>query len=51
MPKPKSFRVENITIVCDETCPIFYCNAPCKMKRHIKKYADVMDEEGSFTIL
>gem|GEM_PF-6913612 len=51
MPETKTYRVENITIRCDESCPLFYCNDPCRMERHIKKYAEVMNEEGSFTIL
>jgi len=51
MPRPKTYRVENITIRCDKSCPLFYCNEPCRIREHIKKYAEVMDEEGSFTIL
>jgi hypothetical protein len=51
MPNSKTYRVENITIVCDETCPIYYCNAPCRVRKHVKKYSKFMNEEGSFTIL
>jgi hypothetical protein len=40
--KPKVYRVENITIVCDETCPIYYCNEPCRVRNHVEKYSKII---------
>jgi hypothetical protein len=51
MPKAKTYRVENITITCDDRCPIYFCNNPCRVRDHVKKYSVLMNEEGSYTIL
>jgi hypothetical protein len=40
--KPKTYRVENITIVCDETCPIYYCDEPCRVRNHVEKYSKII---------
>ncbi|GBE56302.1 hypothetical protein BMS3Bbin16_00504 [archaeon BMS3Bbin16] len=51
MTGPKTYNFENIVVRCDKSCPLFYCNDPCRILEHVKKYAACMDEEGSFTIL
>lgn len=51
MARPRKFTFDNITIFCDERCPIYYCNDPCRLLRHVEKYSRNMYEEGSYTIL
>jgi len=51
MRRRKSYRFENITILCNETCPIYYCGDPCRVRDHVEKYSKIMDEESSYTIL
>jgi len=51
MSRRKSYQVENITILCDERCPLYYCSDPCRVERHVRRHSIYMDEESSFTML
>ena len=42
MAKDRKFTAANITITCDNRCPIYYCDDPCRVKRHAETYAKLI---------
>jgi len=42
MVRRKTFAAANITILCDERCPLYYCSDPCRVERHVKVYSDML---------
>ena len=51
MAKKRSFIAENLTIVCDGRCPLYYCGDPCRVQEHAKSYARLLRMGRSCSVL
>jgi len=42
--KGKVYYAANLRITCDEQCPFFYCNEPCRVQKHAESYAKIIKQ-------
>lgn len=40
--KGKTFIAANLKIKCDERCPLYYCDDPCRVRDHAERYARII---------
>ncbi len=49
--KRKIFEAANLRVVCDERCPIYYCEDPCRVMVHVEKYSKIISRGYGCSVL